>query len=197
MPRTPLISAPAAEQSDVRPFFDKRRPKRRSAAFVAVFGPLLSGSPIPGSHADVTILLPGNGPQSPGAPTNTNGTARSSSSSSPANAGATGTTATITTAIKRRILNIIALPFESRTPSLDHNTPRRIVRSIILPSHVETVRLYFRVALTKVNTQRCGAASVRPNFLPSSQRVTHNYVDGAGLRRSRPGRLCPESDDGQ
>src|SRR5438876_1363274 len=168
--RKPLISAPEAEQSVVSPFLLRRRPNRRSPAFAAVFGSPLSGSPIPGSHADVTILLPGNGPQSPGAPTNTNGTARSPSSSS-ANAGAAGTTATITTAIKIRILNIIALPFESRTSSLDHDTPQRMVGSIILPSRVETVWLYFRVVLPKVNAQRCDAASVRTNVLPTSQRV--------------------------
>src|SRR5207245_2244924 len=138
--RNPLISAPEAEQSVVSPFLLRRRPNRRSPAFAAVFGSPLSGSPIPGSHADVTILLPGNGPQSPGAPTNTNGTARSPSSSSrSANAGATGTTATITTAIKIRILNIIALPFESKTSSLEstnrqHVAARRMVGSIILPS---------------------------------------------------------------
>src|SRR5207249_7081718 len=124
--RNPLISAPEAEQSVVSPFLLRRRPNRRSPAFAAVFGSPLSGSPIPGSHADVTILLPGNGPQSPGAPTNTNGTARSPSSSSrSANAGAAGTTATNTTAIKRRILNIIALSFESRTSSLESTNRQR------------------------------------------------------------------------
>src|SRR5207247_2218510 len=136
--RKPLISAPEAEQSVVSPFLLRRRPNRRSPAFAAVFGSPLSGSPIPGSHADVTILLPGNGPQSPGAPTNTNGTARSPSSSSrSANAGAAGTTATITTAIKRRILNIIALSFESRTSSLKSTNRQRRGEwfgSIILPS---------------------------------------------------------------
>src|SRR2546422_2969275 len=183
MPRTPLISAPAAEQSVVSPFLLRRRPSRRSPAFAAVFGSPLSGSPIPGSHADVTILLPGNGPQSPGAPTNTNGTARSPSSSSrSANAGAAGTTATITTAIKIRILNIIALPFESRTSSLDHDTPQRMVGSIILPSRVETVWLYFRVVLPKVNAQRCDAASVRTNVLPTRQRVPTTIRWSPGLR---------------
>src|SRR5438034_7026807 len=125
--RKPLISAPEAEQSVVSPFLLRRRPNRRSPAFAAVFGSPLSGSPIPGSHADVTMLLPGNGPQSPGAPTNTNGTARSSSSS--ANAGAAGTTATITTAIKRRILNIIALPFESRTSYLESTNRQHVAEN--------------------------------------------------------------------
>src|SRR6266566_2984799 len=127
--RKPLISAPEAEQYVVSPFWLRRRPNRRSPAFAAVFGSPLSGSPIPGSHADVTILLPGNGPQSPGAPTNTNGTARSSSSSRSANAGATGTTATITTAIKIRILNIIALPFESRRSSLESTNRQHVAEN--------------------------------------------------------------------
>src|SRR5437867_6561646 len=183
--RNPLISAPEAEQSVVSPFLLRRRPNRRSPAFAAVFGSPLSGSPIPGSHADVTILLPGNGPQSPGAPTNTNGTARSPSSSSrSANAGAAGTTATNTTAIKRRILNIIALSFESRTSSLESTNRQRrgewLDRSSSLLVTVETVWLCYRVVLTKVNAQRCDATSVRPNFLPSSQRVTHNYVMESG-----------------
>src|SRR2546426_840662 len=190
--RKPLISAPEAEQSLVGPFFDRRRPKcgsllfgfvARSAALVfSAVSPSLSGRPMPRSQAAVTMLLPaGNGAQSAAVPTNANGTARSPSSSS-ANAGATGTTATITTAIKIRILNIIALPFESRTSSLDHDTPQRMVGSIILPSRVETVWLYFRVVLPKVNAQRCDAASVRTNVLPTSQRVPTTIRWSQGLR---------------
>src|SRR6476646_7658892 len=77
MPRTPLILAPADEQSVVGPFLLSSRPRWGSLAVAdAPFGPPLSGSPRPPSQPEVTMLEPAAGPQSPGLPTNIQGSAR-------------------------------------------------------------------------------------------------------------------------
>src|SRR5260370_35581466 len=106
----PVIVAPAAEQSVVRPFFDSSSPKWGSLALPAE--PFIevpsSGNPRPASHAEVTIRDPGAGPQSPALPMNTNGIAWGfpllSSSLSKANRGATANAVPIAT---RTILFII------------------------------------------------------------------------------------------
>src|ERR1700674_3211845 len=77
------MTAPAALQSGVGPFFESKIPL--CGSFEGVFGlEPSSGNPIPPSHADVTILLPAGelGPQSPTSPTNVSGTAESLLSSS-------------------------------------------------------------------------------------------------------------------
>ena len=52
-PLTPVIVAPAAEQSVVGPFLERNSPWRRS-----FFAPAASGSPAPLSHSAVTIAVP-------------------------------------------------------------------------------------------------------------------------------------------
>src|SRR5438067_1389171 len=107
MPLTPWISAPAAEQSTVAPFFERSSPRCGSRLFglvaklaALVFAPPLSGNPMPPSQAEVTMRLPaGYGapvssvPQSPLLPMKTKGSAvslplPSSSSSASASPGA-------------------------------------------------------------------------------------------------------------
>src|SRR2546428_13955418 len=88
MPLTPMMFAPADEQSVVRPFFERSSPERRSsrcAAVVLLLAPSLSGRPMPLSQAAVTMRLPGGGGGQPGAwPTDVGGTGRSFLSSSAA-----------------------------------------------------------------------------------------------------------------
>src|SRR5436305_13526008 len=70
MPRTPLIVAPADEQSVVKPFLLRSRPRWGSRA-----PPLLSERPMPPGQAEVTMLLPAVPPQSPALPTKIQGLA--------------------------------------------------------------------------------------------------------------------------
>src|SRR5689334_4564996 len=71
-----LMTTPADEQSVVGPVFERSRPRCGSLAVAGTpLSPPLSGSPMPPSHADVTMLLPAGPPHSAAVPTNTNGTA--------------------------------------------------------------------------------------------------------------------------
>src|SRR5438270_703876 len=72
-----VMVAPAEEQSVVGPFFERSRPMCGSLAVLGLgeLRPPLSGSPIPPSHAAVTIWLPAGPPHSAAVPMNTNGTA--------------------------------------------------------------------------------------------------------------------------
>src|SRR4030088_1976384 len=73
IPATPVIRAPAEEQSAVGPFFDSSSPVCGSLGVVAL-GPPLSGRPMPPSHLDVTMRLPaGAGAQAGAAPKHAKG----------------------------------------------------------------------------------------------------------------------------
>src|SRR6266508_3414030 len=110
MPFTPVMRAPDEEQSVVGPFFESNRPVCGSLGVVA-FGPPLSGSPIPRSHAAVTIRLPaGDGVHSAAVPTNVNGTACTPlSSSATAEPGNSPTSAATVTSTNTRLMDRLPL----------------------------------------------------------------------------------------